>query len=226
MVWGIMKLDLRKVLVGYVPFVAVLLAYLLLRPRPLESMDVIAMAAGLMQGCYLGWRIFSDPAATQSFVFSRPFSRRRIFWQRWSLGIVLQMVTLLLVFALVATGVRGYVHQDSPYYPMVQWYEVSVLWPIGLVSLIAYEIQMFLMLRGWILLGASASRRRTMAGWASAGFIGLTLLLGVFFPRGVGASGFLMPASLQMGIGIYTIILAGLATAASAKCYRHMEIEA
>jgi hypothetical protein len=226
MVWGLMKLDLRKVLVGYVPFVAVLLAYLLLRRKPLESMDTIAIAAGLIQGCYLGWRIFSDPGATQSFIFSRPFSRSRIFLQRWCLGIALQMVTLLLVFVLVASGVRAYVHQDSPYYPMVQWYELSVLWPIGLVSLIAYEIQMFLMLRGWILRRTRPAQWGATAGYASLSLLALLLVLGPHFTGIQAGAGPGMPESIRVGIGAYTIILTGLATLACAKCYLHMEIEA
>jgi len=227
MVWELIKLDLRKVLTGYITFVLVLLAYLLFRQKPLESTDTIVIAAGLLHGLYLAWRIFKDPGSTQSFIFSRPFSRNRLFWNRWGLGITLQMVTLLIVLILVASGARSFIHKSNlPYYPMVQWYELSVLWPLAIVSLTAFQIQMFLMLRARTLQTASLPKWRKVATYAIVCFIALVFLGGFHVVVSAVSNGPTAPARLGNAVLFYMLTLTLLTTLTSLHCYRHIEIEA
>ncbi len=227
MVWELIKLDLRKVLTGYITFVLVISAYLLFRQRPLDSTDTIVIAAGLLQGLYLAWRIFKDPGSTQSFIFSRPFSRNRLFWNRWSLGITLQMVTLLIVLILVASGARNFVHKSNlPYYPMVQWYELSVLWPLAIVSLTAFQIHLFLMLRARTLQTASLSKWKKVATYAILCFFALAFLGGFHVVVNTALDGTTAPARLGNVALFYVLTLTVLTTLTSLHCYRHIEIEA
>jgi len=227
MVWELIKLDLRKVLTGYITFVLVISAYLLFWQRPLGSTDTIVIAAGLLQGLYLAWRIFKDPGSTQSFIFSRPFSRNRLFWNRWGLGITLQMVTLLIVLILVASGARNFIHKSNlPYYPMVQWYELSVLWPLAIVSLTAFQIQMFLMLRARTLQTASRPKWRKVATYAIVCFIALVFLGGFHVVGSVVSNGATAPARLGNAALFYVLTLTVLTTLTCVQCYRHIEIEA
>ena len=227
MVWELIKLDLRKVLTGYITFVLVISAYLLFRQKPLESTDTIVIAAGLLQGLYLAWRIFKDPGSTQSFIFSRPFSRNRLFWNRWGLGITLQMVTLLIVLILVASGARSFIHKSNlPYYPMVQWYELSVLWPLAIFSLTAFQIQMFLMLRARTLQTASLPKWRKVATYAIVCFIALVFLGGFRVVASAALHGATAPAHLGNASLFYVLTLTVLTTLTSLHCYRHIEIEA
>ncbi len=227
MVWELIKLDLRKVLTGYITFVLVISAYLLFRQKPLESTDTIVIAAGLLQGLYLAWRIFKDAGSTQSFIFSRPFSRNRLFWNRWGLGITLQMVTLLIVLILIASGARNFIHKSNlPYYPMVQWYELSVLWPLAIVSLTAFQIQMFLMLRAGTLQTASLPKWRKVATYAIICFFALAFLGGFHVVVSAVSNGAAAPTYLGNAVLFYMLTLTLLTTLTSVHCYRHIEIEA
>jgi hypothetical protein len=227
MVWELIKLDLRKVLTGYITFVLVLSVYLLFRQRPLDSTDTIVIAAGLLQGLYLAWRIFKDPRSTQSFIFSRPFSRNRLFWNRWGLGLTLQMVTLLIVLILIASGARNFIHKSNlPYYPMVQWYELSVLWPLAIVSLTAFQIQMFLMLRARTLQTASLPKWKKVATYAILCFFALAFLGGFRLVASAISHGATAPAHLGNAALFYMLTLTVLTTLTSLHCYRHIEIEA
>jgi len=227
MVWELIKLDLRKVLTGYITFVLVISAYILFRQRPLESTDTIVIAAGLLQGLYLAWRIFKDPGSTQSFIFSRPFSRNRLFWNRWGLGITLQMVTLLIVLILIASGARDFIHKSNlPYYPMVQWYELSVLWPLAIVSLAAFQIQMFLMLRARTLQTAALPKWRKVPTYAIICFFAFAFSGGFHLVVRAVSDGFVAPIYLGKAALFYMFTLTVLTTLTSVRCYRHIEIEA
>ncbi len=227
MVWELIKLDLRKVLTGYITFVLVLSAYLLFWQKPLESTDTIVIAAGVLQGLYLAWRIFKDPGSTQSFIFSRPFSRNRLFWNRWGLGITLQMVTLLIVLILVASGARNFIHKSNlPYYPMVQRYELSVLWPLAIVSLTTFQIQMFLMLRAGTLQTAALPKWKKVPTYAIICFFALAFLGGSHVVVSAVSNGPTAPAYLGNAALFYVLTLTVLTTLTSLHCYRHIEIEA
>ncbi len=227
MVWELIKLDLRKVLTGYITFVLVLSAYLLFWQKPLGSTDTIIIPAGVLQGLYLAWRIFKDHGSTQSFIFSRPFSRNRLFWNRWGLGITLQMVTLLIVLILLASGARSFIHKSNlPYYPMVQWYELSVLWPLAVVSLTAFQIQMFLMLRARTLQTASLPKWRKVVTYAIVCFIALAFLGGFRVVASTALHGAIDPAHIGNAVLFYVLTLTVLTTLTSLHCYRHIEIEA
>ncbi|UCG49768.1 MAG: hypothetical protein JSU94_08290, partial [Phycisphaerales bacterium] len=200
-----------------------LMAYLLLRRRPLDSTDIVVVAAALIQGWHLAWAIFRDSGSTKSFIFSRPFSRARLFRSRWSLGIALQAITLAAVFALVAIGARTYVHRTTlPFYPMVQWYELSVLWPLSVVSLLAFHAQMFLMLKGQLTRPAPASK------WTSAAALTLPcalVVLLIFAHMYASSGGAGLPPRLVLAAAVYLATLVAATTLASLHLYRHMEIE-
>ena len=149
MIVEMLKVELRKVWVYYTPFLILMVGYILLNERPLANNDSRVAAIAIVQGWVMAWRIFSDPEGTQPFIFSRSLSRRRLFITRWALGISLQLLTVVVVFLVIACGARSWlqIQMDSPYQPMVKWFELSVLWPAGLFAIFTYEVQMFLKLR-------------------------------------------------------------------------------
>ncbi len=227
MKWELIKLDLHKVAWGYAIIVCGLVAYVLARPTPLGSGDIIAAGLGLLQGWFVAWRIFGDRDSTRAFVFSRSFGRKRLFWHRWVLGMALQLLTLLLVCCTIAFGARSYLHHfNSPWYPMVKWYDLNVLWPIALFGLIAFNVQMFMMLRGLILKSLPRSRRHVIA--ARVGIVIVVILFMVmsslmgFVAKADGTSGV---ATFRYYLLVYAAIVSLFAAISARHCIIHMEIE-
>jgi hypothetical protein len=223
MVGGMMRYELRKVSAFYIPALTVLIGYVLLRGRPLTGDDPMVIAIAIGHGWLLAWRIFSDPGNTRPFIFSRPLSRRRLFLIRWISGIILQALSLCAVFALIALGLRSWLQIElgSLYHPMVRWFELEVLPSIGLFSLLAYEIGMFLKLRSEVSPDRPKSRSQGFA-------IGLTVLflLLLFMNFALQPSrGPILPAR-NVFILSYIAVVSVLATAASARCYNCMEVKA
>lgn len=218
-----LKAELRKVWMYYAIFLIVIVGYVLLLGRPLSRIDYIVAIIAIGQGWVLAWRIFSDPGATRSFLFSRPLSRRRLFFTRWALGLTLQALTIVVLFAVIAFGLRSWLQVKgySLYHPMVRWFELEVLWPVGLFSLLAYELQMFLKLRAEIL----AHRPNRWVDTLVQGIVGAltALLLLVLF---IQSSEIRLNPAGTFGLLVYVVTVTILATAASAHCYRHLEVDA
>ena len=145
--WQMIKIDLRKVAVGYFVSLAAFSVYVLFQPKPLKATDPFALAGGIGLGIFLAWRIFHDSPSIEAFLFSRPFSRRRFFRQRWLLGLFLQIAVLVFIAALLSMGARCWIHFNGPYHPMVRWYELNILKPIAIASLPAYSVMSFFLLR-------------------------------------------------------------------------------
>ncbi len=224
--WELIKLDLHKVVWGYAIIVCGLVAYVLGRPTPLGSGDIIAAGGGLLQGWFVAWRIFGDRDSTRAFVFSRSFGRKRLFWHRWALGMALQLFTLLLVCCTIAFGVRNWLHHfNSPWYPMVKWYDLNVLWPVALFGLVAFNVQMFMMLRRFILKSLDRSRRKVIAGRVAAVIAAVLFVLGTLWGTRVSAPGASGIATIRYYFLGYAAIVSLFAAIAARHCIIHMEIE-
>ena len=209
-----------------------------IRPVPSYSpgKDLVPAAFGGVQGCLLALGIFSDAPGTQSFLFSRPFSRRRLFLYRWGIGLGFQALTLLVLLSVLALGARQGIQTrafSSPWYPMVRWHEIAVLWPVGLTSILFYQATGFVILRNRLL----ASGRPVAVGHrkmtARVAFLGallvlcILLILGRFVFAGVagGVSSTPFGLLLKRAFPVYLGALTVLATLASLHCYRRLEVE-
>lgn len=229
MITELLKVELRKVWAYYAPSLVVMVGYILLRNRPLASIDSVVALIAISQGWILAWRIFNDPGATRSFIFSRPLSRRSIFFTRWVLGLSFQALTIVVLFAVIALGLRSWIQIKigSPYHPIVQWFELEILWTAGVFSLLAYEIQMFLKLRAEVLKFRPDTWLDTFAKWFPIALTVLFLLLPLFaLTMEPTASEITTNRTATLGILAFVFIITILTTSASVHCYRHLEVEA
>ena len=211
----ILKIDVRKVFPYYAPFLLLSVAYVLIRKTPLGSDDWQVKLIACLQGMVIAWVLFNDSAGTGAFIFSRPLSRRRLFLTRWGFGISLQLLTVVTVFVTIAIGLRSGVQMlmNSPYQPLVKWYELSVLGSIALYSILGYEIVMFLKLRLCIVSVRPSAWRNLLGTW----LVVTLCLLGLNGPIATGMQAYLMV--------IYAALVTILGTLASLHCYRRLEIE-
>ncbi len=212
----ILKIDVRKVLPYYAPFLLLTVGYVLFRKTPLGNDDWKVNMIACLQGMVVAWALFNDAAGTGAFIFSRPLSRKRLFLIRWGFGISLQLLTIVAVFVTIAIGLRSGIQMlmNSPYQPMVKWYELSVLGLIALYSILSYQIFMFLKLRLRIVSG----RPRT---WRNLLGTGLLVVLCLQFLNILNVFGFQDHVMV-----VYAALVTILGTLASLHCYRHLEIEA
>ena len=208
----ILKIDVRKVFPYYAPFLLLSIGYVLFRKTPLGSDDWQVNFVACLQGMVIAWVLFNDGEGTGAFVFSRPLSRVQLFLTRWAFGISLQLLTVVTVFVAIAIGLRSGVQMlmNSPYQPLVKWYELSVLGSIALYSILGYEIVMFLKLRLCIVSVRPSARRN---------FIGTGL------PAALCMINLYGPDLNDLMIG-YVMLVTILGTLASLHCYRRLEIEA
>ncbi|MCP4610627.1 MAG: hypothetical protein GY845_18105 [Planctomycetes bacterium] len=225
MIWPLIKLDLRKVLPIYIVPVVIQVGFILITFDILDTANVTILVLAMIQGWLLAWCIFRDAHNTRSFLFSRSWSPARIFWNRWILAITLQIGTVLLIYIILAAGTRTILHQfHLPYFPMVERFELSILWPIALAPAITFHIIMFLMLRSKMVSPDGACRWRVIVVIIVLGFI-LMMFIGAIRDFMV------IPGMVGTGLGtsdlalVYTAVLAILCTAASLNCYKNMEIE-
>ncbi|MCP4257700.1 MAG: hypothetical protein GY774_09270 [Planctomycetes bacterium] len=223
MIWPLIKLDLRKVLPTYLVTVVIQVGFILITRDILDTTNVTILVLAMIQGWLLAWCIFRDAHNTQSFLFSRPWTPARIFWNRWILAITLQIGMVLLIYVILAAGTRTML-KGLPYFPMVERFELSILWLIALAPAITFHIIMFFMLRSKIVHPGRASRWRA---------IGVITILGFIFMMFIGAirDFMVIPRMVGTELGtsdlalIYTAVLVILCTAASLNCYKNMEIE-
>ena len=225
---AMLKVELRKVWVYYVPFLVVIVFRALFQGKPLTKNEPVLAIMAICQGLFLALLLFRDPGVTRPFLFSRPLSRQRLFFIRWTLGLTLQVLTLIVLFAVIAFGARSWLHVKaySPYHPMVQWFELQVLWPVGLCSLLAYEIGMFLKLRAEILATRSNRWQDTLVQWLASALTVLLLFLPVFSSAIAPISEVLSNRMVIFGLLAYVATITILATAASVHCYSHLEVDA
>ena len=212
----ILKIDVRKVLPYYAPFLLVTVGYVLFRKTPLGSDDWVVNSIACLQGMVVAWALFNDDAGTGTFVFSRPLSRARLFLTRWVFGISIQVLTIVVVFVAIAVGLRSGIQMlmNSPYQPLVKWYELSVLGPIALYSILGYQLVMFLKLRLCIVSARPSAWRNLIGTW-------LVVALCLLNLNGAIESGIRTNFMI-----IYAALVTILGTLASLHCYQRLEIEA
>ena len=216
----IVRIDARKVLPYYAPFLLLAIAYVLFEKKPLATgnlvVSLILNLTACLQGMVIAWTLFNDSGGTAAFIFSRPLSRKRLFLTRWCLGISLQLMTVLAVFVIVSTGLRSWIQMlmDSPYQPMVKWYELSVLGSFALYSILGYQVVMFLRLRASIL-SARPPTWRDNLGTVLVIVLCLQFLPGIFTN--------FHPLHYRLTYSALVIILG---TLGSFHCYQRTEIEA
>ncbi len=229
---GMIRYELRKAMPFYAPIMIIMIGYVLFRGRPLRGDDPMIMAMAIAQGWILSWAIFRDPENTRPFIFSRPFSRRRLFLVRWTSGLLIQAIGLAIIFLILITGLRSWlqIRLGSLYHPRVRWLELEALPSIGLFSILSYEVGMFFKLRAEV----SPYRPKSLVRGIVQGLaIGLTalLLLDLFWGFVLSPWRIGLPIEIPPIPGgnpfplIYIAVVSVLATVASILCYERMEVE-
>lgn len=215
----IVKIDARKVLPYYTPFLLIIIGYILLEKKPLAPGDLvislIVNVAACVQGIVIAWMLFNDSGGTAPFIFSRPLSRKRLFLARWCLGISFQLITILAIFVTISTGLRSAIQllMNSPYQPMVKWYELNILGSFALYSILGYQVVMFLKLR------ASVVNTRPPTWRDNLGTVLAVVLCLPFLP-----AVFENSEAIQYQL-TYSALVIILGTLGSLHCYQCMEIK-
>lgn len=234
---AIWQLSSRRVLAWHLPVFLLLCGAVLFVTHPL-GLDPPMAVLGAVQGWVLAYRLFVDPPGAAPFVFSRPFSRTRLFLDRWMIGLLLQGLTLVVIFAIVASGLRQAVQVHlfrSYWFPMVRWFELSTLGSVGFASLLTYQVACFVLLRRRL----RGYRKKSPQKWAgNAAFLALVGLIAISFLvtyvtamiRGVPHSYWgptwadLTPWAVWLLS--YTVVLVATTTLAALYCCRHFEVDA
>jgi hypothetical protein len=234
MYWAIWQLSARRTLTWHLPVLLALCGYTLFVTQPL-GVDLPATILGALQGWVLAYRLFVDPPRVAPFVFSLPFSRTRLFLCRWAIGLLLQALTLVVIFAIIALGFRQLIQVylfRSNWYPMVRWYELRMLWPVGLTSLVIYQATAFVLLRRRLRGSRRLSKTRLVANAAFAALVGMAALfplVGYTAARFEGAPPIyseFFPQVMTWPALAYAAVLVVTATLASLHCSRNFEVNA
>jgi hypothetical protein len=238
MFWAIWQLSARRTLTWYLPVFLLLVGYTLFVTHPL-GIDPPAAVLGVLMGWVLAFRLFTDPPGVSPFIFSRPFSRTRLFLCRWAIGLLLQAFALAVVATIMASGLRQAVQFylfRSSWYPMVRWFELSMLWPTGLASLLIYQATCFFLLRRRLAGNPRVSKPKRLAN--AAFLAAATLLAAIVALVYVGSHfmhssppitwEFLPSASTWMCSFwvFYGVLLLVATTLAALYCSRHFEVDA
>ena len=216
----IIKIDARKVLPYYAPVLLLVIGFVLFWKTPLATGDLILNPIlnliACLQGMVIAWTLFNDSGGTAAFIFSRPLSRKQLFLTRWCLGISFQLLTVLAVFVTISTGLRSAIQllMNSPYQPMVKWYELSVLGSFVLYSILGYQVVTFLRLRASIV----SARPPT---WRDNLKTVLVIVLCLHSLPGIFVN--FQPLRYQL---VYSALVIILGTLGSLHCYQRTEIEA
>ncbi len=220
---ALVHLALRRVWSVFGAILILILLWVLLRPWPLETLDPVAAALGLLCGCLTALRLFTEAPDVRPFLFSRAFSRARFFWTHWITGLALLGIMLMVVTLLLVLGARSLLWGTNlPFYPMIQFHELRVLWPLGALALLAYQLTTFMIARDAILAPGSAGRwHMIVLPLLIAGLLilaGLPAVLGGLFVMDAGLTGVIEATS------IYITGLALLTTGTSVHAFRRMEV--
>jgi hypothetical protein len=229
---AIWQLSARRTLTWYLPVFLLLVGYTLVMKQPL-GVDPPALLFGILLGWVLGFRLFVDPPGVSPFILSRPFSRTRLFFYRWTIGLLLQAFTLAVIFTIIASGLRQAMQVsmfNSHWYPMVRWFELSMLWPVALASLLTYQTTCFVLLRGRLRGNRRISKPKRLG---DAAFLAIAALLAALFlfayvqmrSAGLGTLPSLPPLWQNLLLS-YGVLLAVTTTLASLYCSRHFEVDA
>ena len=232
---AIWKLAFRRTRLAYLLVATSLAAYVLLKTDPLGESDPVAVLLGAALGCVLAVCLFRDPPGVAAFVFSRPFSRGRLFLYRWLIGLGLQAVTISALVGLLAGGVRLWLHVSfyghPLWYPMVRWYELSVVWPVGLASLFAYQATLLVMVRNRLIRDSRGEGCRWIRRLgtivdvvliAAFALAALELAIWTVYTGGISVvSPWVAPLVIP-----YLALLTVMSTLGALYCYRQLEVDA
>ena len=140
----LMIFEIKKTCLLYAASLLVLFGYILFRPSPHGFFDLILVFIAFVHGALIGGRIFYDNKRTQAFIFTLPLTRTRLFSYRMIYGMLLIFISTIIIFFLLASGMRNVVQQSfgSPYFPYVIWYEFRVLYQIIFYTLLGYMFGM------------------------------------------------------------------------------------
>jgi hypothetical protein len=147
---SLLKIEFAKLRLYFVVMLVVV-GYVLFNPKPLKSLDMIAWVMGVAHGVFVGFLAFKDFGGVESFMFSRSFTRNKLFWHRWCLGFGLQFVTLAIVTVIIAIGLRSWIFSSNAYQPMIKFYELKILWSISFGMFAGFAVSMFFTLNRRIL---------------------------------------------------------------------------
>ncbi len=217
---SILQIELRKILPFYITALVVIISYVLFWPKPLMAGDGIIATAGFLQGFIITWIVFRDAPAVECFLFSRGITRQRLFWNRWWLVAVLMILMLIIAAAVISAGLRCLIFVNGPWHPMVKWYELNILWPLGLASVAGVSVRLFLLLRDRFLKPDKmlSTIRRVWKYILLVAAVGSAVLLGRVIPHMEIAIDYLLIASF------YVAGLLILSTATARSCFLNMEI--
>jgi len=119
---------------------------------------------------------------------------------------------------------------------MVRWFELSVLWPVALASLLTYQATCFVLLRRRLRGDRRVSREKQIHRVVSLSFTMIVIMQFIFifamFSRGDFPPGafweLLPPVTTLWGVLLfsYSVLLVATTTLASLYCCRHFEVNA
>ncbi|MDR3181613.1 MAG: hypothetical protein LBT89_01620 [Planctomycetaceae bacterium] len=145
----ICKLAFRESGIFAVPIALVIFAYVLFKPDPLRYFDTVIAVLAVLLGAAAAWRTFADYGSVRAFLFSRPFSPKRLFYIRYLFGLGIIAVTGMVTAAVIAGGVRQSVQQilfANGWFPMMRFEELHCLTSYFLSSFLAYHTTLYFML--------------------------------------------------------------------------------
>jgi len=137
--------------IGFIAFTA----FVLLRSEPLASTQLVygrpvfepLVFAMSWVGLFVGLRVFCDPGGVTVWLDSRGMTRRTRFQTRLMTGLFVLTLVLLWTSFLIATGLRQVVQQTlgSPWFPMVRWHELRVVWGMAFYAVVPFSLVIFLL---------------------------------------------------------------------------------
>lgn len=217
------ELEIRK---GFqiVLIFALQVLFVLLWPKVLRQVDLLGMVVALQFGYGVGFFLFGDPDHTEPFVFSRPFTRRRLFWIRWLTGIGILAAGLTICALLIASGLREAIQHQSRLrglYPMIRFQELRVLWSLGLSSLLAFGLTVVLKLRHQYVTRSGESALLGTLGT----FLSLAVALSMLFIFGAWLNSSGVPRYANLIALTYLALITALMTLTARNYFEQTEIE-
>jgi hypothetical protein len=144
-----MRLDLIVGFIGMSMVVLLkseLLGTIQLARGPMAS-EPLVLAMTLV-GMLVGLRVFHDPVGVAVWLNSRGITRRICFQTRLLTGLLVLALMVLWPAVLMATGIRQAVQLsfESPWFPMVRWYELTVIPQMALYAFVPFSIVTLLLM--------------------------------------------------------------------------------
>jgi uncharacterized protein (DUF2062 family) len=230
--YAVTRLEMHKTGSWFVPFLLLIVGYVLIVPSPLGGTDLGLVALGAILGKVLGGKLFQDAPDVAAYVYSWPLSRRRLFLYRWVLGIGCHAIVGAAVAFVITSGARELVQvklAQSVWYPMIRPYEIGAVWPVLLTSLLFYQATCFIVLKEQL---SGRSRRQSRTGRRQVSlwfFLTITILILIVLYSSVAQSQSGPGPVDAEGIDIlfgYLALLTVATTLGAMHCCRFVEIDA